>query len=129
MPVKEDRQSFRALVGAQFLGAFNDNLFKQLMLFLAAGYLFQDRDVQGLAFAVFALPFVLFSGLAGENIDGIDIDTFDVSGTISQGDTAATLTFETGQDGWALIYIFLSFDTVPSTDTDEIPVGIITFGF
>ena len=61
-----DNRSFRALVGAQFLGAFNDNLFKQLMLFLAAGYLFRDRDVQGLAFAVFALPFVLFSGLAGD---------------------------------------------------------------
>ncbi len=64
--VEENRRSFRALVGAQFLGAFNDNLFKQLMLFLAAGYLFPDRDVQGLAFAVFALPFVLFSGLAGD---------------------------------------------------------------
>ena len=64
--VTEDKPSFRALVGAQFLGAFNDNLFKQLMLFLAAGYLFKDRDVQGLAFAVFALPFVLFSGLAGD---------------------------------------------------------------
>lgn len=63
---RADNRSFRALVGAQFLGAFNDNLFKQLMLFLAAGYIFKDRDVQGLAFAVFALPFVLFSGLAGD---------------------------------------------------------------
>ncbi len=64
--MKDDRNSFRALVGAQFLGAFNDNLFKQLILFLAAGYIFKDRDVQGLAFAVFALPFVVFSGMAGD---------------------------------------------------------------
>ena len=64
--MNDDRPSFRALVGAQFFGAFNDNLFKQLMLFLAAGYLFRDRDVQGLAAAVFALPFVIFSGLAGD---------------------------------------------------------------
>ncbi len=64
--IKEDLRSFRALTVAQFFGAFNDNLFKQLMLFLAAGYIFKDRDVQGLAAAVFALPFVLFSGLAGD---------------------------------------------------------------
>jgi MFS family permease len=64
--MKEGKKSFRALVGAQFFGAFNDNLFKQLLLFLAAGYLFKDRDVQGLAAAVFALPFVLFSGIAGD---------------------------------------------------------------
>jgi MFS family permease len=58
--------SFRCLVGAQFFGAFNDNLFKQLILFMAAGYLFPGEDKQGLAFAVFALPFVLFSGIAGD---------------------------------------------------------------
>lgn len=62
----EDRRSFNFLVGAQFLGAFNDNLFKQLILFLAADYLFPGKDVQGVAFAVFALPFVLFSGIAGD---------------------------------------------------------------
>ncbi len=64
--MNQDNRSFRALVGAQFFGAFNDNLFKQLMLFLAAGYIFKNRDVQGMAAAVFALPFVLFSGIAGD---------------------------------------------------------------
>lgn len=53
-------------VGAQFFGAFNDNLFKQLILFLAARVLFPGEDQQGLAFAVFALPFVIFSGIAGD---------------------------------------------------------------
>lgn len=64
--MKKGLKSFRALVGAQFFGAFNDNLFKQLLLFLAAGYIFKDQDVQGLVAAVFALPFVIFSGIAGD---------------------------------------------------------------
>ncbi|MCB9549861.1 MAG: MFS transporter [Myxococcales bacterium] len=59
-------RSFGALVGAQFFGAFNDNLFKQLILLLAAGTLFPGKDLQGVAFAVFSLPFVLFSGVAGD---------------------------------------------------------------
>jgi len=59
-------KSFRALVGAQFLGAFNDNLFKSIILLLAARILFPGKDMQGLAFAVFALPFVMFSGMAGD---------------------------------------------------------------
>jgi MFS family permease len=63
---KDDLRSFRALVGAQFFGAFNDNLFKQLILFLAAGMLFANEDKQGLAVVVFSLPFVLFSGMAGD---------------------------------------------------------------
>lgn len=59
-------KDFQGHVGAQFFGAFNDNLFKQLILFLAARKLFPDSDQQGVAFAAFALPFVLFSGLAGD---------------------------------------------------------------
>jgi MFS family permease len=60
--------SFWGLAGTQFLGAFNDNLFKQLMLLLAvpigAGAVGQ-QDQQGLATVVFSLPFILFSGYAG----------------------------------------------------------------
>jgi MFS family permease len=59
-------RSFRGFLGAQFLGAFNDNLFKQIVLLLAAGTLFPGEDKQGLAFAVFAAPFVLLGGVAGE---------------------------------------------------------------
>lgn len=67
-------QSFWGMTATQFLGAFNDNLYKQLMLLLAipvvavavaaeggAG----SGDVQGWATFVFSLPFVLFSGVAG----------------------------------------------------------------
>jgi MFS family permease len=64
-PLSSNR-SFQGHVGAQFFGAFNDNLFKQLILFLAARELFPGQDKQGLAFFVFALPFVLFSGIAGD---------------------------------------------------------------
>jgi MFS family permease len=59
-------KNFRYFVATQFLGAFNDNLFKQLALFLAARLLFPGKDVQGYALAVFSIPFVLFSGLAGD---------------------------------------------------------------
>jgi len=82
--------SFWGMVSTQFLGAFNDNLYKQLMLLLAlptavvAGAELagadmigaeaaqsavpgasNQSDVQGWAGLVFALPFVLFSGFAG----------------------------------------------------------------
>ncbi len=56
----------------QFLGAFNDNLFKQLILLLAtpvaAVAIVADApkvDRQGEATVVFALAFVIFSGFAG----------------------------------------------------------------
>ncbi len=50
------------------------------------------------------------SGLEGQLIEGVDIDTFDVSSPIiSQGDTSAELTFTTAQDNWNLIYLILAF--------------------
>lgn len=76
-PSKDDRESLppllrdRGFVGmaiTQFFGAFNDNVFKQLMLLLAVPVgiaSLQEVDQQGLATIVFSLPFVLFSGYAG----------------------------------------------------------------
>jgi acyl-[acyl-carrier-protein]-phospholipid O-acyltransferase/long-chain-fatty-acid--[acyl-carrier-protein] ligase len=62
-------RSFHGLAISQFLGAFNDNLFKQLVLLLCVD---QARatgkgaaDLQPLAMVVFAVPWLLFSGLAG----------------------------------------------------------------
>jgi acyl-[acyl-carrier-protein]-phospholipid O-acyltransferase/long-chain-fatty-acid--[acyl-carrier-protein] ligase len=66
-PLFGDR-AFWGITATQFLGAFNDNVFKQLMLLLAipVGAAAADKaDEQGLATMVFSLPFVLFSGLAG----------------------------------------------------------------
>jgi MFS family permease len=66
-PLFHDR-SFWGMTATQFLGAFNDNLFKQLMLLLAipvAAASSVKADEQGLATMIFSLPFVLFSGFAG----------------------------------------------------------------
>lgn len=60
--------SFWGMVVTMFLGAFNDNFFKQMMLLLAipvGAAAAQQDDAQGLATVIFSLPFVLFSGFAG----------------------------------------------------------------
>ena len=69
-PLLKDR-SFWGLALTQFLGAFNDNVFKQIVLLLAlpvaagAGAMQNSEDMQGWATCVVSLPFVLFSGFAG----------------------------------------------------------------
>jgi len=66
-PLLGDR-SFVGMTATQFLGAFNDNLFKQLMLLLAipVGQQMADEgDQQSVATVLFSLPFILFSGYAG----------------------------------------------------------------
>ncbi|MFN7290692.1 MAG: MFS transporter, partial [Pirellula sp.] len=74
-PVSEDvtlpkllaDKSFWGIAVTQFLGAFNDNLYKQMVLLMSitavAGQI--SEDTQGYATALFSLPFVLFSGFAG----------------------------------------------------------------
>lgn len=61
-------RSFLGITSTQFLGAFNDNVFKQVILLLFVAVPQPDgttADRQWLALFVFALPFVLFSGIAG----------------------------------------------------------------
>lgn len=69
-------RSFWAMAVTQFLGAFNDNLFKQILLLLAVGVAVEAGDpaaaggaaargYQGEAQVVFAAAFLLFSGVAG----------------------------------------------------------------
>ncbi len=68
LPRLEKDRSFWGMVVTQFLGAFNDNLFKQLMLLLAVpigAAAAQESDAQAFATILFSLPFVLFSGFAG----------------------------------------------------------------
>jgi len=64
--ILKDR-SFWGVAITQFFGAFNDNLYKQLMLLLAIPAIGADisEDTQGWATTVFSLPFVLLSSLAG----------------------------------------------------------------
>lgn len=61
--------SFLGLTGSQFLGAFNDNLFKQLLLLLAIPTVAGMPDQQDVATMIFSAPFVLFSGIAGHLAD------------------------------------------------------------
>jgi acyl-[acyl-carrier-protein]-phospholipid O-acyltransferase/long-chain-fatty-acid--[acyl-carrier-protein] ligase len=77
------RRSFGAMTASQFLGAFNDNAFKALVLFLAAS-LSNDNPLawversmlaqtfgQALPHTLFALPFVLLGPLTGVLADRI----------------------------------------------------------
>jgi MFS family permease len=68
---------FGPLFVTQFLGAFNDNLFKTAFIFLVAYHL-RSGDPVGtatlatIATGVFILPFMLLSGLSGEISDARD---------------------------------------------------------
>lgn len=78
--VYKDR-SFIGMLVTQFLGAFNDNVFKQIMLFvcidLAAGK--REDNLQGVATIVFAIPFILLSGYCGYLSDKISKRTIVVT--------------------------------------------------
>ncbi len=68
---------FGPLFATQFLGAFNDNLYKTAMLFLITYRLMGDDPKAGtlmvtIASGVFILPFFLFSALAGQLSDAVD---------------------------------------------------------
>ncbi len=60
--------SFWGMTATQFLGAFNDNLYKQAALLVCTDMALKQNskvDLQDVAMALFALPFVMFSGFAG----------------------------------------------------------------
>lgn len=65
-PLNRDR-SFWAMTVTQFLGAFNDNLFKQIVLLLCVDLALKDptQNRQGIAIIIFSAPFILFSGFGG----------------------------------------------------------------
>ncbi|MFH2047423.1 MAG: MFS transporter [Pseudomonadota bacterium] len=61
--IKQGRSKFIAMASAYFLGAFNDNFFKQAAMLMAvvAG----KSALQGKATILFSLPFILFSAYSG----------------------------------------------------------------
>jgi len=80
--------AFWSFLCTQFLGAFNDNYFKQMVLLTCIGAsaaTLQSADKQTavpwteIAMAAFALPFVLFSGLGGFLSDRISKTTVIIS--------------------------------------------------
>ena len=71
------KRRFGPLFVVQFLGAFNDNVLKYAMLFLATYTLFpKDPDhvamLGNLATGLFILPYFLFSAMAGQIADAWD---------------------------------------------------------
>ncbi|WP_375381225.1 MFS transporter [uncultured Sphingomonas sp.] len=70
------KRRFLPLFGTQFLGAFNDNLFKQAMVLFATYRIFHDPRAEAsfsaLAFGISTLPFILLSALAGQLADTLD---------------------------------------------------------
>lgn len=66
-------RSFQGVLATQFLGAMNDNFFKQAILLFCTDMALKNRadDLQGLAQGVFAVPFILFSGLCGALSDRV----------------------------------------------------------
>ena len=71
------KRRFGPIFVVQFLGAFNDNLLKFALLFLANFGLFKDNPdkaelLAALATGVFILPYFLMSALAGQIADSAD---------------------------------------------------------
>ena len=69
------------------------------------------------------------SGLGGGLIDGVDIDTFDVSAYILAGDTSAEIELSTGIDSWNLGYIILSFRSEVAEDWQPRALGIVSYNY
>ena len=67
------RRRFLPLFATQFLGAFNDNLFRNAMIVLVIFGIYADPEREAvfsaIASALFILPFFLFSALAGQLAD------------------------------------------------------------
>ena len=71
------KRRFGPLFVVQFLGAFNDNMLKFGMFVLASFTLYKDDPTHGtqlemLATALFILPYLLLSALAGQLADAMD---------------------------------------------------------
>ncbi len=71
------KRRFAPMFVVQFLGAFNDNLLKFAMLFLANFVIFKAEPAKAellavIATGLFMLPYFLFSALAGQLADKID---------------------------------------------------------
>ena len=70
------RRRFLPLFATQFLGAFNDHLFRNALIILVIFRIYADPEKEAMfaavASALFILPFFLFSALAGQLADSVD---------------------------------------------------------
>jgi acyl-[acyl-carrier-protein]-phospholipid O-acyltransferase/long-chain-fatty-acid--[acyl-carrier-protein] ligase len=113
-PLGKDR-AFIGLTVAQFLGAFNDNLFKQLVLLIAIDYKqlhnLESDPYQAIATFAFSIPFVLFSGVAGFISDKISKRTMIVACKAMEvvAQIGGMIAFLTGTIGTGTLIIWLIF--------------------
>lgn len=120
-PALMQNRSYWGLTVAQFLGAFNDNLFKQIVMLLfvavpvAGG---GTKDIQWIATIVFSVPFVLFSGIAGYYSDRMSKRW--VIFLCKSAEIGITLT------GLA---VFLLFAQVGLNTTIIVLLSVVLFGF
>src|SRR5436305_7785410 len=72
--VRERR--FIPLFATQFLGAFNDNLFKNAVVLFVVYRVYNDQRAEtwfsAIATGLFIIPFVLLSALSGQLADAVD---------------------------------------------------------
>lgn len=92
-PTLQRDPSFWGMTATQFLGAFNDNVFKMLVLLICADYVKAKQlenspyfdPYQTAASFLFALAFVLFSGVAGYFADRYSKKSIIVSSKVAEG--------------------------------------------
>ncbi|MFI4876169.1 MAG: MFS transporter [Blastopirellula sp. JB062] len=85
-PLSRDA-SFWGMTVTQFFGAFNDNVFKQLLLLMGVNQVVSGengQDLQGVAMILFSLPFLLLAGPAGFLADKFSKTTVIVSSKIAE---------------------------------------------
>jgi len=123
----EDR-TFWGMTFTQFFGAFNDNLYKQLLLLisvtaLSAGAAAEEatgaagggEDRQAIAMLVFSTPFLLLSGFAGVVSDRLSKRTVIVGAKLAEtlimlaGVAGFALLANHGEAGYAFLLVVLFF--------------------
>lgn len=105
------RRRFLPIFATQFLGAFNDNLFKTSMVLFATYQVYSDEKLEtqfnAVATGLFILPFFLLSALSGQLAD-----TRDKAGIIRVVKTAEILIMIAGSAGLLLSSIPLMLAAV-----------------
>lgn len=71
MPQSLRQKSFASLAATQFLGALNDNAYRQFILLIAIDFSLFGIPGGSIAMALFTIPFIIFSLMAGSMADRV----------------------------------------------------------
>jgi len=117
LPKLFNDSSFWGMLATQFLGAFNDNLFKQLVLLLSIqAAVGKTSDRQGLAMFIFAAPFLAFTGYAGYLADRLSKRSIVVACKVAEIGimllgTVAFVLYESNHSLWPLFIVLFLMGT------------------